>query len=610
MTKIKLDALAEKANNLPLLPGVYIMYDSNDTVIYVGKAKKLKNRVTSYFHGEHLPKVEAMVDKVDHFNVIVCGSEFEALVLENSLIKQHMPHYNILLKDDKGYPFIAVNMHDEYPKLSLRARADDKTLTYFGPFGTRGQTYDIIESVQKALKLPTCSKVFPRDIGKDRPCINYQIGQCAGWCRSAADKEEYLSAIEQAKQILSGSTSELTDTLQKQMEHCAENLLFEKAAELRDKIRSIERLSIKQRVLATAFSDTDAIGFFRDNRTCFTVLHFLNGNLVGKDVVSAEYALGDDSEIVSEFVCSYYSKHRGGWPKSIVLPVEIDHCEDMERMLSQLSGRRIYLTFPKKGEKHKLAESAMLNAEEESKRMHTAEQRRHKTLEWLRDNLGLDSIPLRIEAYDISNLGNTGIVAGMSVFVNGKPSKKDYRRFRLTELREQNDYESMYTTILRRFTHVVENDTKFGASPDLVLIDGGAEHAAKAEEALREMGLSYPVFGMVKDDRHRTRALITSGGHEIGIAANQSVFSLIGNIQEETHNHAIDYQRKLRSEAFESELVSIPNVGKRRAADLMKAFKSSNAIKNASIEQLKLVVPGNAARNIFEYYHKTGRNDL
>ena len=598
-----LDTLREKANNLPLLPGVYIMLDEKSEVIYVGKAKKLKNRVSSYFHGEHLPKVQAMVDKVADFNVIVAASEFEALVLENSLIKRHKPHYNILLKDDKGYPFIRLDMREEYPSMSLSNRAAKDGAKYYGPFGSRGQTRNVISTISKALLLPDCSRKFPRDIGKERPCLNYHMGACLGWCLKDSSGEEYRRRMTQAALILDGKSGELLEDLRCQMEQAAEELRFEKAAELRDRLRAVENLSNRQRVIATAFADTDAIGFCRGAKSCFTVLHFVNGDLVGKDTEMMEEPLEEDSEAISDLVRQYYTAHRGGWPKSVLLPCEIEDRQDLEELLSQCSGRRMYIETPKRGERMRLIESAALNAREEIQRRTTAAQRRSKTLEWLQKTLELEQFPERIEAFDVSNLGATGIVAAMTVHVDGKPLKRDYRKFRIKDLEMQDDYASMYQAVYRRFRHYAEGDEKFAPLPDLLLIDGGDTHAAVAVQAQLDLGFCVPTYGMVKDDRHRTRALISPEGQEIGISQNQAVFALIGGIQEETHRFAIEYQRSLRSEGYGSTLDKIPGVGDKRRNELIKTFKSVKAIREASLEQLRLVVPKNTAQAVYDYFH-------
>jgi len=599
-----LESLREKANHLPLLPGVYIMLDAHGEVIYVGKAKKLKNRVSSYFHGEHLPKVAAMVEKVADFNVIVAGSEFEALVLENSLIKRHKPHYNILLKDDKGYPFIRVDVRSEYPSMRIASRAGKDGARYFGPYGGRSQTREIIGTISKALQLPDCSRKFPRDIGKERPCLNYHMGSCAGWCLPGSSAEEYRSRMRQALLILEGKSGELMESLRRQMEQAAEELRFEQAAELRDRLRAIESLTNRQRVIATAFADTDAIGFCRGAKSCFTVLHFVRGDLAGKDVEMMDEPLEEDSEAVSDLVRQYYTAQRGGWPGTILLPCEIEDREELETLISESAGRRVHIESPRRGERMRLIESAALNAREEVQRRTTAAQRRSKTLEWLQKALELEHFPSRIEAFDISNLGDTGIVAAMTVHVDGKPLKRDYRKFRIRDLEIRDDYASMYQAVHRRFQHYVDGDERFSPLPDLLLIDGGDTHAATAERALAELGLRLPVYGMVKDERHRTRALITPDGREIGISANPAVFALIGGIQEETHRSAIGYQRLLRRESYASVLDQIEGVGARRREELMRAFHSLKAIREASLEQLHAVVPMNTARAVYDTFHR------
>ena len=399
------------------------------------------------------------------------------------------------------------------------------------------------------------------------------------------------------------------EELSAQMEQAAEELRFEKAAELRDRLRAVENLSNRQRVIATAFADTDAIGFCRGAKSCFTVLHFVNGDLVGKDTEMMDEPLEEDGEAISDLVRQYYTAHRGGWPKSILLPCKIDDREELEELLSQCSGRRIYIETPQRGERMRLIESAALNAREEIQRRTTVAQRRSKTLEWLQKTLGLDEFPERIEAFDISNLGSTGIVAAMTVHVDGKPLKKAYRKFRIRDLEMQDDYASMYQAVYRRFKHYVEGDEHFSPLPELLLIDGGDTHAAVAVQAQRDLGLFVPTFGMVKDDRHRTRALISPEGREIGISRNEAVFALIGGIQEETHRFAIEYQRSLRSESYGSTLDKIPGVGEKRRSELIKYFKSVKAIREASLEQLKLVVPRNTAQAVYDYFHSGEETD-
>ena len=599
-----LDTLLQKANNLPMKPGVYIMLDSSGKVIYVGKAKKLKNRVTSYFRGSHLPKVEAMVEKVADFNVIVVDSEFESLLLENSLIKQHQPHYNILLKDDKGYPFIRLDKNSQYPKFSIVNRPKKDGAAYFGPFGGRSVSREIIDVVCKAVGLPTCTRVFPRDIGKGRPCLNYQMGSCRGWCSGEGSAEEYRIAIEQACLVLDGKTNELLENLNEKMLDCSENLRFELAAQYRDRIRAVEGLSNKQRVIATAFADTDAVGFKRGAKTCFVVLHFNDGSLTGKDHELISDPLEDDEEAVSALVRQYYSS-RNIWPKNILLPFETEDMEELGTLFTQLAGRKVTVVAPRRGDRLRLIERADMNAAEEILRSTTSEQRRRSTLLWLQKALDLPEYPARIEAFDVSNLGDSGIVAAMTVYRDGRPLKRDYRKFRIKDMEVRDDYASMRQAVARRFARLLDGDGKFSELPQLLLIDGGATHADAARQVVSELGLNIPIFGMVKDDRHRTRALVTADGKEIGISTNQAAFSLIGNIQEETHRFAIEYQRSLRSESLGSELNGIPGVGEKRKSELLRHFRTLKAIRNADLDELCSVVPKNTARAVYDYYHKS-----
>ena len=599
----KLEELREKANRLPLLPGVYIMLDAAGEVIYVGKAKALKNRVTSYFRGDHLPKVAAMVAKVNDFNVIIAETEFEALVLENSLIKRHKPRYNILLKDDKGYPFLRLDPREEYPRFSLANRFAHDGARYFGPFGSRGATNSVVDTLSKALGLPTCGRKFPRDIGRDRPCLQFQMGACRGWCRGEPDQREYMDTIEKAVLVLEGKSAQLTARLQSDMERAAEELRFEEAARLRDRMRAVANLEHKQRVIAAARADTDAIGFQRGAKCCFSVLHYTDGDLSGKDFQLLEDPTETDSEALSALLRQYYV-NRTSWPRTILLPLELEDREEIERFLTELAGHRVYLEVPQRGDRARFAEKAAVNAREEILRATTAEQRRSKTLQWLQEALGLTEFPRRIEAYDISNTGNVGIVASMTVHVDGKPLKRDYRKFRMKDIESQNDYGSMREVITRRFRRYQEGDEKFVSRPDVLFIDGGAEHAAAACAALEELGLSLPVFGMIKDDRHRTRALITPEGKEIGIQANPAAFALVGRIQEETHRFAIEYHRSLRDSVPGSSLDKIPGVGEKRRNDLIRHFGTVKAIRAASEEELAAAVPKNTARAVYEYFHR------
>lgn len=596
------ETLLEKANKLPQKPGVYIMLDMAGQVIYVGKAKKLKNRVTSYFRGSHLPKVQAMVDKVCDFNVIVVDSEFESLVLENSLIKQHMPHYNILLKDDKGYPFIRLDTSEQYPRFEIVNRPMKDSARYFGPYGGRNVSHGIIESVSKAVGLPICRKKFPAELGKGRPCLNHHMGLCRAWCCGNGTQEEYLAAVKNAEMILEGKKTELAAELTEKMQEASDNLQFELAASYRDRVRAIEGLGNRQSVVATAFADTDAVGFVRGEKSCFVVLHFVDGSLTGKDFELLPEPLESDDEAVSALVRQYYAQ-RNIFPKTVLLPIDCGDREDIQRLLSDIAGHRVQIEIPQRGDRLRLVERANMNASEEILRSTTAEQRRTATLVKLQNTLKLGEYPTRIEAFDVSNLGDTGIVAAMTVHKDGKPLKRDYRKFRIKDMPVRDDYSSMRQAVQRRFTRYKDGDARFSELPSLLLIDGGITHASAARDELEALGLSLPVFGMVKDDRHRTRALVTPDGEEISISTNQAIFSLIGRIQEETHRFAIEYQRQLRNESLGSELQQIKGVGEKRRNELLKAFRSIKAIKAASLEELMAVVPQNTASAVFGYYH-------
>ena len=597
MTK---EELLEKANSLPLAPGVYLMHNKDDTVIYVGKAKKLKNRVSQYFQAGrgHDWKTHTMVSQVDHFDTIIVSSEFEALVLENALIKQYMPHYNILLKDDKAYPFVRLS-RESYPKFSIVGRPANDGAKYYGPYGGRMETRSALDAIRRALRLPTCNKKFPRDIGRERPCLNHHMGRCDGFCRPEMTQEEYNRRMDLAVQLLEGKLRLVTAQLEAEMLQAAE------AAAIRDRIEAIKVLSKRQKVIAGVCADTDVWGLYLQAKCCYAVLHYEEGQLTGREAELFDAsALEDEGEILSALLLQYYGG-RSALPKEICIPTAVEDQEVLEQLLAEKAGHRVSIKVPQRGERAQVLQMAADNAREEAERQTTSQERSDKTLELLARLLGLESVPEWMESYDISNTGSDDIVASMVVFHGSRPAKDRYRRFRIKELEgHPDDYKSMEEVLTRRLTHYMEQDKRFLPLPDVFLIDGGEQHAKVAQRVTARFGLSIPIFGMVKDDRHRTRALVTPQGREIGIQNYQAVFSLIGRIQEETHRFAITYNRQSHGKSVRgSTLDGIPGVGEARRIALLKKFKSVRAIREASLEELLAVVPKNAAQAVYLWAH-------
>ncbi|MGM9602656.1 MAG: excinuclease ABC subunit UvrC [Faecousia sp.] len=597
------DELKDKANSLPYAPGVYIMRDKNDKVIYVGKAKKLKNRVSQYFQdtASHTPKTRLMVSHIHHFDVIVAASEFEALVLECSLIKQHMPKYNILLKDDKGYPYIRLDMREDYPQMTIVSKLSRDGASYFGPFGSRGVTKDLIEALCITLKLPRCSRKFPKDIGKSRPCLNYHMDQCSAWCQGGKSKEAFREQMEQARELLSGNYKKVAEDIKAQMLHHAENLEFELAAGLRDRLNSVEALGQKQLVTAATLADMDVIGYASNQtKACFAVLHFSGGNLLDKDY--EVFPVPDDAESAVSSLMKQYYLSRGIAPKILLLPFPVEDGELFTQLMEQQFGKKSKLRIPQRGDNMRLVELAQKNALEEVQRVTSKEERISGTLVLLGKMLAMEP-PKRIESFDISNIAGTDIVAGMVVFEDGKAKKSEYKRYKIQDLTDQDDYASMEQVVRRRLLRLQAGDKGFEKKPDLLLIDGGINHAAVALRVVQELGMDIPVFGMVKDDRHRTRALVTPEGMEIAIDGQQAVFSFIGNIQEETHNWAIGYHRQLRSKRLRySQLNQIPGIGEKRKQQLLKTFGSIQGIQAASLQELARILPKDAARAVYDHF--------
>ena len=604
------EELREKALSLPHEPGVYLMMDAAGRVIYVGKAKALKDRVSQYFHDPagHNEKTRAMVAKIDRFDTIVVGSEFEALVLESSLIKRHEPHYNILLKDDKGYPYVRLSVQDLYPRFSLAGRMADDGARYFGPFAARHDTQAIVDAIRTALHLPSCGKRFPRDQGKERPCLNLHMGLCDGYCRREVPRARHQEAIDQAIGLLQGKFGQVERDLTDQMEAAAEALEFERAAALRDRLRAIGLLRKRQKVVASVLADTDVLGLYQGPvRAAVAVLHFQDGSLTGREVTLLSAQDEGADAIVSAFLVQHYGS-RGVLPRQLLLPVGLEDEAPIARLLSEQAGRRVELVTPQRGAKRDLIAMANENARTECERVTTKQERTSKALSRLGEVLGLDAPPHRIEAYDISNTGASDIVAAMTVFEDGRPKRGAFRSFRMRGLTGPDDYASMEQTIDRRFRP--DWPEGFAEPPDLLLIDGGAAHAGVAVRALAARGLQIPTFGMVKDDRHRTRALVAPDGREIALVGDPALFALVGQIQEETHRAAVGFHHRQHTKsATGSTLEQIPGVGPARRRALLKAFGSIKAIRAARLGDLEAVVPRSAARAVYDHYHHTGEKE-
>ena len=575
----------------------------------MGKAKKLKNRVSQYFQDSaaHSVKTRQMVSQVDHFDTIFVTSEFEALVLENSLIKRHMPRYNILLKDDKGYPLVRLS-RGRYPKFTLVNRPANDGAKYFGPFGGRYETRQAVDAVCQALRLPTCRRQFPRDIGAERPCLNFHMGRCDGFCRPEMPEAEYDRRMEQAAQLLEGRSKQLLRDMTTEMEAEAEALRFEQAAQLRDRIQAISALSKKQTVIAGLCADTDVWGVFRGaGKSGYAVLHMENGDLVGRETELLTAPMEESAAELLAAVTAQYYLPRAILPHEILLCVDTGDCEELSEALTQRAGHKVWVHVPQRGEKSTLADMAVRNAQEEVRRATTAEEKTAYTLEALQKMLNLPQPPRRMESFDISNTGASDIVASMVVYQGAKPLKSAYRRFQIKELTggHPDDYGSMREVLRRRLQRAADGDEKFLPLPDVFLIDGGVTHADAVREVAEQFGCTVPIFGMVKDDRHRTRALVTPEGREIGIVNDQAVFSLIGQIQEETHRFAITYHHQHHTKsAMRSVLDGVPGLGPKRQAELRKHFGTVKAIREADETALAAVLPQNVAHTLWIRLHE------
>ncbi len=601
-----LSALREKARDLPKSPGVYLMKRQNGEIIYIGKAKVLRNRVSQYFqeNADHGAKTRAMVAQVFDFDVILVKSEFDALVLECHLIKQHMPKYNVLLKDDKGFPYIRLTEKARYPRFSVIGARQKDGASYFGPYGGRGEAKSIIDVLCKTLKLPVCSRVFPRDIGKARPCLHFHMGQCEGWCQIEDGEKRYRETISQAVQLLEGRQNDLEQSLLSQMEEAAEALKFEQAAVLRDRYQAISQLRNRHQIVSGVMADTDVIGFYQEGeQACLVFSHFIGGTLLGQEKELLTLPVEETPEVVVSTVLSQYYGKRERLPRRILLPVSMED-KALEDMLSQQAGYSVKLQTPQRGEQAERVKIACENAKEMLRQALTREERAHSLLSALAKRLSLQEPPWRIEAYDISNTGASDMVSVMTVWEEGKPKKRAYRYFMIKGQTEPDDYRAMEETIRRRIGRFEAGDAAFSPLPDLMLIDGGMAHAGVAKRVLLEHGLDLPVFGMVKDHKHRTKALVSPEGQEMGLLGNQSLFSFVAGIQDETHRSAITFHHKRRSLGNRASVLDeIPGVGPARKAALFQAFHSIKAMRDATEEELAKVVPKPAAAAVFSFFH-------
>ena len=615
--------IQEELKKLPKNPGVYIMRDENDTIMYVGKAINLHNRVRSYFRANigRGPQIDRMVKQIARFEYIVTDSELEALVLENNLIKEHCPRYNTLLKDDKTYPYIKVTVAEEYPRILFsRLMKKDKS-RYFGPFTSAAAVKDTIELINKLYGLRTCNRVLPRDIGLERPCLNYHMKQCCGPCNGHVTREEYRERIDKALDFLNGNYSVILKDLQEKMEAASEELDFENAARYRDLIASVKVVAQKQKMTDSSMEDKDIVAIAADDKDAVVQVFFVrDGRLIGREhFYMTHVSETPREEILGNFVKQFYAG-TPFIPRQLMLPEEIEDMDIIEKWLTQRKGSRVYITVPERGQKEKLMELAAQNAElvlfKDKERIKREEGRTIGAVKEIEKLLGIKGLT-RMEAYDISNISGFANVGSMVVYEKGKPKKSDYRKFRIKTVAGPDDYACMKEVLTRRLLHGIEErhdlevrdiDAQYGSFtkfPDLILMDGGRGQVNICLQVLEELGITIPVCGMVKDDNHRTRGLYYNNV-ELPIDTRSEGFKLITRIQDEAHRFAIEYHRSLRSKAqVKSSLDDIPGIGPARRKALMKAFKSIEDIRQSSVEDLAAVpeIPLSTAQQIYDFFH-------
>lgn len=600
-----LRALKDKANSLPTTPGVYIMKNKSDEIIYIGKAKSLKNRVTQYFGSDtnHSEKVKKMVENVKNFDFILCDSEFEAFLLENSLIKQNKPKYNILLKDDKGYHYIKIT--DEKWKRIVSSKQINDNGEYIGPYNSGSIVKQTVETAQKIFKLPTCNRSFDKP---SKPCLNFHIGICDAPCKCNMPLGKYLENVNSAIDFIKkgGSLDDEVNVLRNKMNLASENLDFEYAAKLRDRIFAIEKIGQKQKVITSTYLNQDIIACVNaDAKICIQVLRFKNGHIFDEEHFVFDYDGSEKNTVYYEFLQQFYNSNREIMPR-IVVDNEVKDAEIIERWLSEKCGKKVSIVLPKIGEQLKLIEMCRTNAAQNLSNIIERDGRETSALSELGELLSIPA-PKIIEAYDISNFSGTNNVAAMVVFSNGRPKKDFYRRFKIKTFLGQDDYQSMAEVIDRRLNEYEKGtDEAFSSLPDLILLDGAEGQINAVLPVLKAHNVNVPVFGMVKDSKHKTRAIAATGG-DIAIKSTRKVYSLVFAIQEEVHRFAINYNRNsMKNSMLKSGLLEIDGVGEGRAKALLTHFKSLDKIKNATIEELCAApnISEKVARNIFEFYNK------
>lgn len=595
---------------LPTTPGVYIMKNKQGKIIYIGKAKKLKNRVSQYFgsQNKHSVKVLKMVENVDDFDYILTDSEFEALVLEASLIKQNQPKYNILLKDDKGYSYIKITK-EEYPKISAVLQKDDENAEYIGPFTSSYSVKQSVDEANKIFRLPQCNKEFPRDFKKGRPCLNFHINRCMGVCTGKISKAEYNDTVKDALDFLNGDITKIISDLNQKMNDCAEKLDFENAGKYRDRIRAIQNMQTKQKVVTETGESKDVFAVAtNDNDICIAVLRFDKGRLCDSEHFFFDN-IQNDENLRSGFLTQYYSIRNV--PQKVLLDEFFEDLELMAQYLTKLRGKKCTVLVPQKGDGLKLINMCRENAFEKLAQKKGKKSGEIKVLEELKNLLGLEKTPEYIESYDISHTGGDDNVAGMVVFKNGRPLKRAYRTFTIKSFIRQDDYGAMREVLERRFNeyekHKNDNSEEgFGKMPDLILLDGGKGQVSVVKNVLDEMNIDVSLFGMVKDSKHKTRA-ITGDGGEIAINSNRAVFTLVSEIQEEVHRFSVSFHHKKHAKkGLELSLTKIDGIGEKKAKELLKAFKTIKAIKNASVDELAKVKGVNIslAEKIYNFYNQ------